>query len=313
MALTDMLRGRQVVEYFTNKSGGSLVNGDVVIRDTGNDSAVTTTTSGQSLSVIGVVQESIANNAAGRVCTAGYVPLVNVPASVTRGHFVETHTVAKQATGSSSRRTGSFGYFTTGGTTPTAHLFGQVDTTAGAGSAIASDTLWDAAGDLAVGSGADTATKLSIGATNGMALQRVSGAVAWALPSGHEFDYVQTTSSGNITATSDATANTIVTANAVTYDGSTIVVISAYITFLTTGTNFITVVLYDGSSPIGRMGIVGVSASRFPFFAQHRLTPSAAAKTYSIRAFVDAGTGTFNSGAGGAAAYMPSFIRQNKA
>jgi hypothetical protein len=181
MALTDMLRGRQVVQFLTNKSGGAVINGDVVIVDTGNDAAFTTTTSAQSLLVRGVVQESIANNATGRVCTGGYVPLVNVPASVTRGHFIETHTVAKQATGNSTRRTGTFGQFWTGGTTPSGNLFGLVDTTAAAGSTVASDTIWDAAGDLIQGTGADTGAKLTIGAAGTM-LRSTGSAAAWAVP-----------------------------------------------------------------------------------------------------------------------------------
>ena len=44
--------------------------------------------------------------------------------------------------------------------------------------AVATDAIWDAAGDLAVGSGANTAAKLAIGAAGG-ALSRVNGAVAW--------------------------------------------------------------------------------------------------------------------------------------
>src|SRR5687768_14351077 len=40
---------------------------------------------------------------------------------------------------------------------------------------VATDAIWDVAGDLAVGSGANTAARLAIGATNGMAVRRVSG------------------------------------------------------------------------------------------------------------------------------------------
>lgn len=43
---------------------------------------------------------------------------------------------------------------------------------------VATDTIWDAAGDLAVGSGANTAARLAIGAA-GAALSRINGAVAW--------------------------------------------------------------------------------------------------------------------------------------
>lgn len=49
----------------------------------------------------------------------------------------------------------------------------------GAGSGgVATDTIWNAAGDLAVGTGADTAARLAIGAAGG-ALSRINGAVAW--------------------------------------------------------------------------------------------------------------------------------------
>lgn len=44
--------------------------------------------------------------------------------------------------------------------------------------AVATDTIWDAAGDLAVGTGADTAAKLTKGA-DGTLLGMVAGAVGW--------------------------------------------------------------------------------------------------------------------------------------
>ena len=133
-------RGRQVVQSLTNKSGGSVAAGDVVVIDTTNDTAFTTTTTGRAEISIGIAQETIANNATGRVLTEGYAALVNVPASVTRGHYIETHTVAKQATGNSTRRSGSFGQFLTGGTTPTGWVWGSSDT-AGVSGAITSSGL----------------------------------------------------------------------------------------------------------------------------------------------------------------------------
>lgn len=51
---------------------------------------------------------------------------------------------------------------------------------AGAGD-VANDAIWDAAGDLAVGSGADTATKLTKG-SDGDVLTMTAGAVGWAAP-----------------------------------------------------------------------------------------------------------------------------------
>jgi len=48
----------------------------------------------------------------------------------------------------------------------------------GGSSTVASDPIWDAAGDLAVGTGADTAAKLAVGAENTV-LAVVSGVPAW--------------------------------------------------------------------------------------------------------------------------------------
>lgn len=47
-----------------------------------------------------------------------------------------------------------------------------------ASGSVATDVIWDAAGDLVVGTGANTAAKLSLGAAGG-AVSRVNGAVAW--------------------------------------------------------------------------------------------------------------------------------------
>lgn len=126
-------RGRQVVLLLTNKSGGSVAAGDVVVFDTTTDESFTTTTTGRAELSVGVAQETIANNAVGRVLVSGYAALVNVPASVTRGHYIETHTVVKQATGNSTRRSGSFGQFAKTSATPSAWLWGSTDDTSALG------------------------------------------------------------------------------------------------------------------------------------------------------------------------------------
>lgn len=122
-----------VVMRPTNKSGGSIAIGDVVVVDTTNDCAFTTTTSAQATLQIGIAQETIANNAAGLVAIGGYVALVNVTASVTRGRYAETSTTAKKATQNTTRRQGSFAVFLTGGATPAAWLFGVPDGSSGGG------------------------------------------------------------------------------------------------------------------------------------------------------------------------------------
>lgn len=153
--------GRAIIVPKTNKSGGALAAGDVVVIDSANDNAVTTTTTGGTTVTVGVVVEEngIANDGTGRVQFGGHVALVNVDASVTRGNYGKTHTVAKQATDAGAARiVGTFCLFTTGGTTPEADLFTQPDASSAAGS-VATDAIWDAAGDSVVGTGANTAAR----------------------------------------------------------------------------------------------------------------------------------------------------------
>lgn len=116
--------GRQIVVPLTNKSGGSVAAGDVVVIASANTDAFTTTTSAASTAIVGVAQETIANNATGRVCLGGYVPLVNVNASCTVLHYGTTHTVAKQATDAgTSRISGTCMVFLSTSATPDAYLY----------------------------------------------------------------------------------------------------------------------------------------------------------------------------------------------
>lgn len=116
--------GRQVVVPLTNKSGGGVIAGDVVVIDTANDDSFTTNTAGAFTGGVGIAQATIASNAVGPVLIAGYAALVNVDSSVTRGHFGKTYTVAKQATDAgASRVSGTFCEFLTGGTTPSASVY----------------------------------------------------------------------------------------------------------------------------------------------------------------------------------------------
>ncbi len=63
-------------------------------------------------------------------------------------------------------------------------IVGSLATISGA-TAVATDTIWDAAGDLAVGTGADTAARFAVGATNGTVLMTDLGEplkMRWAIP-----------------------------------------------------------------------------------------------------------------------------------
>jgi len=135
---------------------------------------------------------------------------------------------------------------------------------------------------------------------------------------GQEIDYAQITSPVNVTASVEASGDTVVSGNAVTYDGSTVVMITFYAPAFSpaAGANNLSFLLFDGSSSIGYIGgSLGSDASnvmRVPIMLSRRLTPSNASHTYSIRAIVNTGTGVVSAGAGGAGAYQPAYIRITK-
>jgi hypothetical protein len=98
----------RVEPTLTNKSGGSLSAGAVVVVDSGNDSAFTTTTTQDDEDILGVVQQTIANDATGRVLVQGSTT-VNVQGNVSRGDFLRTSATAGRAeTGGTSRSAGTF-------------------------------------------------------------------------------------------------------------------------------------------------------------------------------------------------------------
>ncbi len=204
-------------------------------------------------------------------------------------------------------------YRSDGSSWTTYATLGSVSTT------VATDPIWDAAGDLVQGTGADTAAKLSAGsASQVLTSAGAAAANTWKYPPGYEFDYVQYTSDVAISANTEATANTIVTSNAVSYDGSTIVLIQFFAGAAygpATATVDITFALYDGSSSIGLFGnLRSQSTSRGlgPIKLERRLTPSNASHTYSVRAYVGSGGGASQGGAGGSGNLVPGFIRITK-
>lgn len=79
-----------------NNSGGSLVAGDVVIRDTSADRSATTTTTACDYRVIGVWQSRTANAGYGRVIQRG-IAYVNMSAATTRGNGIGVSATAKMA------------------------------------------------------------------------------------------------------------------------------------------------------------------------------------------------------------------------
>lgn len=126
---------------------------------------------------------------------------------------------------------------------------------------------------------------------------------AWAT----ELGYTQFTSNVSVTATTEAAANTVVTASAITFDGSTTALIEFYAARIDPGSTSISVFLFQDGTTLGQIGLTLVAG--IPIFVARRLTPASGSRTYSIRAAVNASTGTVYAGAGGAGVNLPGFIR----
>lgn len=140
------------------------------------------------------------------------------------------------------------------------------------------------------------------------------------LLTGAELDYVEKTSNTTVTATTDGNSNgtAIIDGNAVTYDGSTRIKLEVWFPVLEINEpNVGHINLYDGTTDLGRLILVGVGAGTgtidFAVYGVRFLTPSAAAHTYHIRGWKSGGTFTAGAGAGGASTNMPAWYRITKA
>lgn len=138
----------------------------------------------------------------------------------------------------------------------------------------------------------------------------------WNAPHVFELDYVEITSNVSVTATTEGTANTVVTGSAVAYDGSTIVIITFFSPQVNpSGSATMTIILVDGSTVLGQLEVINTSAGIYKSSRlERRLTPSNASHTYSIRAYTSSGTATVFAGAGGTGGTnLPAFIRITRA
>lgn len=163
------------------------------------------------------------------------------------------------------------------------------------------------------------AVVLSGAAAAGQVIDATSSTAAtWQFPPGYELSYQQVTTSTSITATTEAGATTIVTADAITFDGATVALVDFFSPQVTvpSGSEMV-VVLYDGSSSIGFFGDVNATAggaNQTALRLTRRITPSNASHTYSVRAYRTTSNCTVFGGAGNTnGVYQPAFVRITKA
>jgi hypothetical protein len=117
----------------------------------------------------------------------------------------------------------------------------------------------------------------------------------------------------NITHTTEATADTFATLT-FTADGATTYLLDAQ-WYATRGTTYIGFALYMDGTDQGAILLNPTGAGTggtMPFHWGKRVTPSAASHTFTLRAYVDAGTGTAGGGAGGAGVALGGYFRATK-
>jgi hypothetical protein len=192
---------------------------------------------------------------------------------------------------------------------------------------VATDTIWDAQGDIVVATAADTAARLALGASGTM-LRSNGTTLAYAVPPGTELDFAQGTATVTIAATTAAGATTIITGAGFTSDGTRHKV-ECFIPQLQvdqrgvgTGGSQARFNVYEGSTDLGRVATWTVQdeiATAEPLICygvkiEFFHTPSSGSRTYSIRAWKNAAGALASActadGVGGGAPY---WIRVTKA
>jgi len=127
--------------------------------------------------------------------------------------------------------------------------------------------------------------------------------------------YAEITSNVSITAISEATANSVVSASAITFDGATPILMEFFSAYATPGgATSLYGIWKDGSTSLGYAAAnISGSTTYIPWYARRRLTPTNASHTYSITAFVGSGTGTIAANVAGTGTPPPAFIQISRA
>jgi hypothetical protein len=167
--------------------------------------------------------------------------------------------------------------------------------------------------NVLVGAAAVSVVNANIDTGTTVRLQTSVIAAASALT---ELAYTEFTAPVTVTNTTEGAADTLVTAPAITLDGTTTILIEFgcwKVTAAAAGQVFL--VLYQDGSSIGRMIRVQFPATTtdMGIFCQRRMIPAAGSRTYSIRAYRATANFTFEGAAGGVGNGFPGYIRLTKA
>jgi len=122
---------------------------------------------------------------------------------------------------------------------------------------------------------------------------------------GGQIDYVELQAPVTVTATTEGTANPVLASGSIALDGRTTVAVEFAAPKTTIGGTLIRFALYDNGADIGFLA--GDTAGER--LLRRQWTPAAGAHVFSIRAWVDSGSGVVSAGTGGAGQFMPVWLR----
>lgn len=135
-----------------------------------------------------------------------------------------------------------------------------------------------------------------------------------------EYDYVESTGTLSVTATTEGTAQTFITGNSVSYDGSTKICVEFFCPRARASTDaanrYMVIDLYQDSTILGHYALLRTPAAGSDdktVFARRFITPSAGSHAYIVKAYVSGGTGEFTPEPGGTGASLPAYLRVTKA
>ena len=128
-----------------------------------------------------------------------------------------------------------------------------------------------------------------------------------------QLDYVEYTGNVSITATSEGTADTVVTGTSKAYVAEKMWVefFSPNATPQATTDARLNFLLYEGATVRGIFGYLetpGSATDDKPVLLRRRITPSAGTFSWIVKAYVSTGTGTVRAGAGGSGNLVPGYI-----
>lgn len=126
--------------------------------------------------------------------------------------------------------------------------------------------------------------------------------------------YSEFTASVSTTATTEATATTIVSTASVTYTGAQVEVTFFCQRVQVPNGSFGVISLWQDTTSLGQIAVcesVGATsgAPSWPVLATRRVSPSAAAHTFTAKVHTSTGTTTVYAGAGGAGTAVPGYLK----